>query len=553
MLINDVGSGFWEEINDGIAGSNYGWPNTEGPVAPGSPYRGPIYAYQHNAGDPTGCAIVGAAFYNPAVQMFPGSYLGKYFFADLCGGWIRTLDLASGTSLPFASGIPLPVDLAVAADGALYYLSRGNNSLVRVTFSGGGGAPCTGPSLAANPPGPTLGLNLQTTFTGAATCGGVANFMWWIGAVGGGGAVNWMQMTQYTPASTFNWTPTSPGTYHVGFWVKNQGTTPANGSFDAAIAFQYTVAALPPCSNPTLMANPPHQQVIVNTTVQVTAGATCGGVPSFKWVIAHVVGNEATYTTIDYSTNPQFAWTPTVTGSYYIYVFIQNQGGPPLGYDASHFLFFVVVPPPTPCNNPTLMGNPPPPNAFAGNVVQLTGGANCGGTPNFMWWEGRVQGQAVNWVQLTAYSTASFFNWMPQTPGTYYIGFWAKNQATTPANGSFDTSAVLMYTVNAATPCGSPSLNSNPPGPAVANNQPVMLTANVVCSGVPNYLWWVGVVNGPNVTWMQQGTWTTGNTFNWTATPPGSYYVGYWAKNQGTTPANGSFDTSAARQYTVSP
>ncbi len=30
MFINDVGEASFEEINDGIAGSNYGWPNTEG-------------------------------------------------------------------------------------------------------------------------------------------------------------------------------------------------------------------------------------------------------------------------------------------------------------------------------------------------------------------------------------------------------------------------------------------------------------------------------------------------------------------------------------------
>ena len=30
MFINDVGQNTWEEINDAIAGSNYGWPNAEG-------------------------------------------------------------------------------------------------------------------------------------------------------------------------------------------------------------------------------------------------------------------------------------------------------------------------------------------------------------------------------------------------------------------------------------------------------------------------------------------------------------------------------------------
>ena len=30
LFINDVGAGAWEEINDGIAGKNYGWPGIEG-------------------------------------------------------------------------------------------------------------------------------------------------------------------------------------------------------------------------------------------------------------------------------------------------------------------------------------------------------------------------------------------------------------------------------------------------------------------------------------------------------------------------------------------
>src|SRR6185369_6176783 len=30
MFINDVGENTWEEINDGLRGSNYGWPNCEG-------------------------------------------------------------------------------------------------------------------------------------------------------------------------------------------------------------------------------------------------------------------------------------------------------------------------------------------------------------------------------------------------------------------------------------------------------------------------------------------------------------------------------------------
>src|SRR5947208_1154122 len=125
MFINDVGQSTWEEIDDGIAGSNYGWPITEGPTS-NPAFRGPIYFYGHGAG----CAIVGATFYNPPVPQFPSSYTGKYFFADLCSGWIRVFDPTAGTATGFATGISSPVDLHVGPDGALYYLAQGSGGQV---------------------------------------------------------------------------------------------------------------------------------------------------------------------------------------------------------------------------------------------------------------------------------------------------------------------------------------------------------------------------------------------------------------------------------------
>jgi glucose/arabinose dehydrogenase len=129
LFINDVGQSTWEEINDGIAGSNYGWPITEGPTS-NPAFRSPIYYYGHGTSDTTGCAIVGGAFYNPPVPQFPSSYTGKYFFADLCSGWIRVFDPAAGTATGFATGISNPVDLHVGPDGALYYLAQGSGGQV---------------------------------------------------------------------------------------------------------------------------------------------------------------------------------------------------------------------------------------------------------------------------------------------------------------------------------------------------------------------------------------------------------------------------------------
>ncbi|QYJ14317.1 hypothetical protein Rxycam_00113 [Rubrobacter xylanophilus DSM 9941] len=136
LFINDVGQNSWEEINRGRAGANYGWPRFEGPES--SPrFTPPIFAYRHGRTASTGCAITGGAFYAPQRVEFPAGYVGDYFFADYCGGWIRRYDPASDRALPFASGISAPVDLLVGRGGALYYLERGTGSVYRVRYAGG--------------------------------------------------------------------------------------------------------------------------------------------------------------------------------------------------------------------------------------------------------------------------------------------------------------------------------------------------------------------------------------------------------------------------------
>ncbi|HEU4933459.1 MAG TPA: PQQ-dependent sugar dehydrogenase [Pyrinomonadaceae bacterium] len=134
MFINDVGQDTWEEINDGIAGSNYGWNQTEGPTS-NPAFRSPLFAYGHGIGPTVGCAIAGGAFYNPNTVRFPQNFVGKYFFADLCSNWIRVFDPATGTAAGFATGVPTPVDLKVDANGSLHYLARGSGAVVRVQFT----------------------------------------------------------------------------------------------------------------------------------------------------------------------------------------------------------------------------------------------------------------------------------------------------------------------------------------------------------------------------------------------------------------------------------
>ncbi|MGH9801574.1 MAG: hypothetical protein ACRD82_14520, partial [Blastocatellia bacterium] len=180
------GQNTWEEINDGIAGSNYGWPSCESPCSPTNPnFRDPIYYYSNDAST---CAITGGTFYNPANATFPAQYFGKYFLADYCAGWIKYIDPASppgvGGATSFATGLSSPVDLQVSSDGSLYYLQRGNGGqLWRIQYTANLAA-----AITQHPSNQTVAAGMTATFTVSATGSAPLSYQWRKNNVDIGGA-----------------------------------------------------------------------------------------------------------------------------------------------------------------------------------------------------------------------------------------------------------------------------------------------------------------------------------------------------------------------------
>ncbi len=172
MFINDVGQNTWEEVNDGIAGSNYGWPTTEGPTSDPR-FRGPLYAYDHSQG----IAITGGTFYNPSTQNSPSSYVGKYFFSDLGHAYIKVLDPSTRTANAFATNVASSVDLDVASDGSLYYLARGDASVTpsvfRIRFTAS-----QAPSISAQPQSQTITSGRPVTFSVSANGTAPLSYQW---------------------------------------------------------------------------------------------------------------------------------------------------------------------------------------------------------------------------------------------------------------------------------------------------------------------------------------------------------------------------------------
>lgn len=186
VFINDVGQSTYEEINEGMAGKNYGWPGIEGvrtsQTAPAN-YQDPFYTYNHGSG----CSITAGEFYNPSTAQFPASYVGTYFFADYCGGWIKTIDVATKAVTTFATGLNRPLAIKTGSDGSLYFIARGgigggsdadNTSsnggvLWKVTYTGNGV-----PVVAVPPASRTASVGESVTFTVSASGTPTPTYQW---------------------------------------------------------------------------------------------------------------------------------------------------------------------------------------------------------------------------------------------------------------------------------------------------------------------------------------------------------------------------------------
>jgi glucose/arabinose dehydrogenase len=187
MIIGDVGAATWEEVNvlqPGIGGVNFGWSLTEGYDGGNPAFTDPVLAYPHadDGSDLWGCAVMGGDTYRPATSTFPASYLGKYFFADHCEGWLRTIDPATGQVGPIImTGLARPVDMAVGADGALWVIQREpattgtSGALLKLQYAG---TTSTRPTITSEPPDAQTALGGSVTFDVIASGTQPLSYQW---------------------------------------------------------------------------------------------------------------------------------------------------------------------------------------------------------------------------------------------------------------------------------------------------------------------------------------------------------------------------------------
>jgi hypothetical protein len=78
---------------------------------------------------------------------------------------------------------------------------------------------CAAATLGANPASPQA-HGTSVMLTGGAACLGTPEYRFWIRAPGGA----WSIVQDYSPSSTFSWTPAAAGTYQLEVDIRNLGS-----------------------------------------------------------------------------------------------------------------------------------------------------------------------------------------------------------------------------------------------------------------------------------------------------------------------------------------
>ncbi len=260
LLIGDVGgndpSTAVEELNVGVRGANYGWPNVEG-ASSNPAYTNPIYSYPHLGRD---AAITGGFVYHGT--QFPSSYQGNYFFADYAQNTIKRLTFdANGNvngvfNVDPADGTPDGptgdvVYLTQGPDGALYYIdigvsdttgTTGVSKIRRISYTGSANLPPVANATAS----PTTGATpLTVNFSSAGSSdpeGQTLSYAWDFG--------DQTSSTVANPVHTY----VNPGNYQARLTVSDGVNSTIASPLNVAAGNAPTVKILAPTDAATFKA-----------------------------------------------------------------------------------------------------------------------------------------------------------------------------------------------------------------------------------------------------------------------------------------------------------
>jgi hypothetical protein len=370
-------------------------------------------------------------------------------------------------------------------------------------------------NVNADPQTPRVFPVGPVTFSALAT-GGSGNYEYefWIRSPAG----VWTQGQIYSGDNTFQFTPTSIGSWTIQARVRNVGSSAVLNALGGLL---FNVVGSSPVTSVNLDASPEHP-ALLPANVTFTAAASGGsGSYEYEFWVRNPAGRWTREQT--YSGNPEFLWTPTGGGTWAIQARARNVGSA-VSFEVTGGMLYEVI---GPADSVGVSSDTPSPAQFPVGTVTFTATA-LGGSGNYQY-EFWVRDPTGTWVREQVYSAADEFLWVAPGVGNWTIQARARNFGSVDA---IEAVGGLHFSVTDNPPVASASLSADPSSP-VAQSTPITLTAGASGGlGIYEYEFWT---RSPGGVWSRERSYDTSSNHLWTPITTGSWTVQVRVRNQSST------------------
>ena len=227
----------------------------------------------------------------------------------------------------------------------------------------------------------------------------------------------WRLGQDWSPSSTWTWTPSAPGTYSFQVWVRNAGSS---ARLDAFRSFGPYVATGPPALSVQSLSADRAAPVPAGTPIIWTTLASGGTGPyTYQfWVFNGTTWNIGQ----DWSVSPTWTWVPAAPATYMFQAWVRNAGSAAT-YDAyrSAGPFTISSAAPLAVTAFAITSALPVHTGAPAIVSAAAAGGNGPYTYQFWVFNGS------SWSIGQSWSASNKFTWTPSAPGPYSMQVWVRN------------------------------------------------------------------------------------------------------------------------------
>ena len=377
------------------------------------------------------------------------------------------------------------------------------------------GPACNTAAFSTSQPSPQPAGTAVVVTASASGCT-TPQYAFWLRSPDG----TWTRQRNYGSSATWTWDTSTfaPGAYEIGVWARQV----TSGNTYDAYAFKGFQLGGGACLNTALSPSAPPPQAF-GTVVTFTASSTGCASPQYRFWILPPGGSWTTVQAYGAGATWAFDSSKYGSGNFQLGVWVK-QAGSPSSYDAFHVMTYWIRSGGG-CVVSGLTGSIASPQAVGARVTFTPQQSGC--TNQYRFW---LLPPGGSWRVVQEYGVGGTWAWntTAYAPGVYEVGVW---EGSASAPGAYESYAITTFTLGVPT-CTSASMSPDLSPPQTPGSTITFTATSTGCAG-PQYQFWMLSASGAWTVKQAYG----GASWSWNTTglTPGTYQVGVWARQAGST------------------